>query len=292
MGNTISKEPESKSLDWKSLNDDLQINQKYLSSDSKLLIEKLTLNLQPVSEESPDNIDNIFSKFSQSHNNLIGGNNLVGDNNLVGGNQFSGFYNEQLGGNNSEDLSDTSPFISSEMYNILMKDNKPQTGGGEIEGDDSSTSATSSSGDLKKKKINKKNYKGKTDSNETTPVENATEETTAQEKSVHTDEEESNNKSQISYESSTAHDESNESKSEESSENKSEESSENKSEESSENKSAESKQDSKAKKGKKGKKGKKEKEEKGEESSIINENSNLPPSSIRTSDINMITEKS
>ena len=284
MGNTISKEPESKSLDWKSLNDDLQINQKYLSSDSKLLIEKLTLNLQPVSEESPDNIDNIFSKFSQSHNNLIGGNNLVGDNNLVGGNQFSGFYNEQLGGNNSEDLSDTSPFISSEMYNILMKDNKPQTGGGEIEGDDSSTSATSSSGDLKKKKINKKNYKGKTDSNETTPVENATEETTAQEKSVHTDEEESNNKSQISYESSTAHDESNESKSEESSENKSEESSE--------NKSAESKQDSKAKKGKKGKKGKKEKEEKGEESSIINENSNLPPSSIRTSDINMITEKS
>jgi len=267
MGNTISKEPESKSLDWNSLNSDLQINQKYLSSDSKLLIEKLTLNLHPVSEESPDNIDAIFSKFTK------------GSNSLVVGNQVGGLRNEQVGGNNSEDLSDTSPFISSEMYNILMKDNKPQIGGGEIEGDDSSTSATSSSSDNKKKKANKRNYKGKTDSNETTP----NEETTAQEKAVHANEEESVeesvNKSEISYESSSAHDET-ETKEEES-ETKEEET-----------KETETKEEEPKKKGKKAKKQEENTTQNGGESSIINENSNLPPSSIRTSDINMISESS
>ena len=274
MGNTISKEPESKSLDWNSLNSDLQINQKYLSSDSKLLIEKLTLNLHPVSEESPDNIDAIFSKFTK------------GSNSLVVGNQVGGLRNEQVGGNNSEDLSDTSPFISSEMYNILMKDNKPQIGGGEIEGDDSSTSATSSSSDNKKKKANKRNYKGKTDSNETTP----NEETTAQEKAVHANEEESVeesvNKSEISYESSSAHDET-ETKEEES-ETKEEES-ETKEEET---KETETKEEEPKKKGKKAKKQEENTTQNGGESSIINENSNLPPSSIRTSDINMISESS
>lgn len=278
MGNTFTRDTND-TIHWNSLktenlsggNDN---NYSAMSQDSKLLLNRLELNLPKIennSEEMSD-IDNIFSKSKLSNNlkPLVGG-SLGLNLGLVSESEV----NEPVQ-NNQEDLSATSPFISSEMYNLLMN-NQTQTGGaivrksiqkgGKIEGDDSSTSSTSSSNmdsddssssdeSEKKKKTKskgKKNLKGG--------------------KKVIS---ESSNSNELSYISSSAHTGKAESSSESSSASESVSESVEKSELTG---GYESSSDSYVTSVKSN-----------EVSTIKNLNNNLPNSSINTSDINMITE--
>jgi hypothetical protein len=120
MGNIITKDTDT--IHWESNKN----NNNQLTTESKLLLDRLLPDRLDASSEKPQNNQNIHQ--------------------TTGGNQ--------IGGGN---LSDTSPFISSDMYNHLIKvNNNLQRGGGNIKNvDDSSTSSTSSSEDGKKK--NKKN---------------------------------------------------------------------------------------------------------------------------------------
>jgi hypothetical protein len=121
MGNIITKDTDT--IHWESNKNN---NNNQLTTESKLLLDRLLPDRLDASSEKPQNNQNIH--------------------------QTTGI--NQLGGGN---LSDTSPFISSDMYNHLIKvNNNLQRGGGNIKNaDDSSTSSTSSSEDGKKK--NKKN---------------------------------------------------------------------------------------------------------------------------------------
>ena len=150
MGQTISKENES--LNWDSIKTE-NGGSKQLSNDSKLLLNRITLNLPAVNNDNQpsSDVENIFTKYISSN---LGSTN---EPHVKSENEFS----------------DTSPFINSEVYNNLInKTNNLQTGGN-IDGDDSSTSSTSSSSDdkdkefednkLKKKKVGKpkKMHKGR-----------------------------------------------------------------------------------------------------------------------------------
>jgi len=140
MGNTITKDNDT--INWNKLKTDNfsdSLNNKYLSNDSKLLLSKLDINLSNIPNNETDSIDDIFSKYqSQSQSQLIS-------------NEFN--TTTSLDNKNSLELSETSPFISSEMYNYLVKknqlsDNNNQKGGAlndDILNDDSSTSETSES---------------------------------------------------------------------------------------------------------------------------------------------------
>ena len=278
MGNTFTRDTND-TIHWNSLktenlsggNDNTY---SAMSQDSKLLLNRLELNLPKMennSEEMSD-LDNIFSKPKLSSNMkpLVGGG-------LIGAGLVSESEVNEPVQNNQEDLSATSPFISSEMYNILMN-NQTQTGGaivkksiqkgGKIEGDDSSTSSTSSSNmdsddssseesEKKKKTKGKKNLKGG--------------------KKIVS---ESSNSNELSYISSSAHT----GKAESSSESVSESSSASESVSDSVEKTEltggyESSSDNYVTSVKSN-----------EVSTIKNLNNNLPNSSINTSDINMITE--
>lgn len=280
MGNTFTRDTND-TIHWNSLktenlsggNDNTYSS---MSQDSKLLLNRLELNLPKIennSEEMSD-IDNIFSKPKLSINMKP----------LVGGGLFNGGLisesevNEPVQ-NNQEDLSATSPFISSEMYNLLMN-NQTQTGGaivkksvqkgGKIDGDDSSTSSTSSSNmdsddssseeSEKKKKTKtkgKKNLKGG--------------------KKIVSD---SSNSNELSYISSSAHTGKSDSVSESASASESVSESASVPPEKSELSGGyESSSDNYITSNKSN-----------EVSTIKNLNNNLPNSSINTSDINMITE--
>jgi hypothetical protein len=117
MGNIITKDTDT--IHWESNKNN---NNNQLTTESKLLLDRLLPDRLEASSEKPQNNQNI-------HQTTIG---------------------NQIGGGN---LSDTSPFISSDMYNHLIKvNNNLQRGGGNIKNeDDSSTSSTSSSEDGKKK---------------------------------------------------------------------------------------------------------------------------------------------
>jgi outer membrane biosynthesis protein TonB len=138
MGNTITKDNDT--LNWNNLKTDNfsdSLNNKYLSNDSKLLLSKLDINLSNIPNNETDSIDDIFSKY-QSQSQLIS-------------NEFN--TTTSLDNKNSLELSETSPFISSEMYNYLVKKNElngnnNQKGGAlndDVLNDDSSTSETSES---------------------------------------------------------------------------------------------------------------------------------------------------
>jgi hypothetical protein len=138
MGNTITKDNDT--LNWNNLktnNFSDSLNNKYLSNDSKLLLSKLDINLSNILNTETDSIDNIFSKY-QSQSQSIS-------------NEFN--TTTSLDNKNSLELSETSPFISSEMYNYLVKKNElngnnNQKGGAlndDVLNDDSSTSETSES---------------------------------------------------------------------------------------------------------------------------------------------------
>jgi len=167
MGNTFTRDTND-TINWNSLKtENLSNDNNYssMSNDSKLLLNRLVLNIPKGGGNSEDmsDIDNIFSKPISNIKPLVGG-SLV---------------SESESEREKNNISDTSLFISSEMYNLLMKNNDiNQNGGsiqkgGKIEGDDSSTSSTSSSNDSsdnsssdefekkEKKKIkSKKNLKG------------------------------------------------------------------------------------------------------------------------------------
>jgi len=138
MGNTFVKEKEketvnkinkiendSDTINWNSIKTEKLDSKNVggaLTDDSKLLLNRLELNL-PANENTEvfSEVDNIFSKYQKVENPV-------------------------LTNPPKSELSETSPFISSEMYNLLMKpNNTPQQTGGKINGDDSSTSSTSSS---------------------------------------------------------------------------------------------------------------------------------------------------
>jgi len=136
MGNTFAKDNDT--IHWKSLKtENISDNKKYnfMSEDSKQLLEKLELNLPKLSENTDLTSDlSVFSKNEATISTVMKP--------LVGG----GLDTETRETVNNS-LSSSSPFISSEVYNLLMKKGSVQKGG-RIEGDDSSTSSTSSSDDL------------------------------------------------------------------------------------------------------------------------------------------------
>jgi hypothetical protein len=211
MGNSVAKN-NSDTINWNNVNTDKfspNFNNKYLSNDAKTLYNRLTLNLPnfEITESEQDIDKSIFAKYTST-----------------------------VQAPSTNELSDTSPFISSEMYNYLMNQNggaKKRSGkrhkkqrGGNVDKDDSSTSSTSSSSSSSDSKKDKKKKDKKNDSDENS------------EDSVSED---------LSYVSSSAHTEQNS-----------------------------------------------ESEQSGgyENTSLTNDNSELPPSSINTSDINMISESS
>jgi hypothetical protein len=138
MGNTITKNNDT--LNWNNLKTDNfsdSLNNKYLSNDSKLLLSKLDINLSNILNNETDSIDNIFSKYQSQSQTVLNEINTT----------------TSLDNKNSHELSETSPFISSEMYNYLVKKNQldgnnNQKGGAlndNVLTDDSSTSETSES---------------------------------------------------------------------------------------------------------------------------------------------------
>jgi hypothetical protein len=227
MGNVINKDNDT--INWNNVKtDNFSDNNKnkFLTDDSKLLISKLTLNIpNPVESDEISDVEKIFSKYKVLNNTE----NKV-----------------------PNELSDTSPFISSDMYNYLMTKNvdQPKQTGGAIK-EDSSTSSTSSSSDSNTNK-NKKNVNHKK-----TSVEEPSSRTLSSSDSE-------KNGDDLSYVSSSAHTE--KEASESASESESASSSENNDNNNSTTQSG----------------GK----------SVSNDNNDLPPSSINTSDINMISESS
>ena len=128
MGNTFAKNNANDTINWNSIRTDKMSDNNVsggaLSNDSKLLLDRLALDIPNnfAETETISEVDNIFSKYQ--HVSKV---------------------------KTENELSDTSPFISSEMYNLLMKPELDRNTtvakqvGGKIEGDDSSTSETSSS---------------------------------------------------------------------------------------------------------------------------------------------------
>jgi hypothetical protein len=244
MGNVINKDNDT--INWNNVKTDKNSESTgplFLSDDSKLLASKLVLNIPDVepSESEHLDIEKIFNKYQ-----------------VV----------PEIQKNESE-LSDTSPFISSEMYKYLMNKNQLndvkvggqlKQNGGAID-EDSSTSSTSSSEEIGSKgkhndKASKKHKKEthKKQNNET----KESEESEVEDSDLESSGGASDN---LSYVSSSAH----EGEASENSSNSQEESKENSNESTSESKSTQS---------------------------VSNGNNEIPPSSINTSDINMISESS
>ena len=221
MGNVINKENDT--INWNNVKtDNFTSNNSnlFLSDDSKLLLSKLQLNLPNFSESDSDgvsDIEKIFNKYQVTSQNT----------------------------NNASELSDTSPFISSEMYNYLMTKNningqnggawgkKGKQHGGAIE-EDSSTSSTSSSGDSPQNKPKGKGKKEASSDSDSGTMSGGSDNLSYVSSSAHTDSDSG------SYES----------------------------------------EDSGANTTQSG------------GDSVPNENGDIPPSSINTSDINMISESS
>jgi hypothetical protein len=224
MGNAIAKDNDT--INWnnvKTNNFSESLGNKHLSNDSKLLLSKLEINLPDMPDSESDNIEKIFTKYQSQ----------PGSTDL---NTTTSIDNRNM---NSGELSDTSPFISSEMYNYLVNKNQlggsnKQKGGAKLDDDSSTSSTSSSSDDDSDSESEKKKGKKKQESSESK------------------EESESEN-SDLSYVSSPGETEKSESEKSESEKSESEELS---------------------------------------GGSISNNNEDLPPSSINTSDINMISESS
>ena len=293
MGNTFAKENSNDTIHWNSLDTDkisdtVKMN---LSNDSKLLLERIHIDLQTgganIETEQLTDIDNIFSNFK----------NVVKQNSPKNSAKNSAKNSPH---NSPNELSDTSPFISSEMYNLLMKpdlknNSSVQKGGGKIEDDSSTSSTSSSSGEStvestaesgsekpkpKSEQKNKKNKKiNKTESNESTESNEPSESNDSNDSNESSEPNESN---YLSYISSSAH-EGNTNESNETTEvPKKSIKSNNKTNKSYTNKRSDDYESSSD--------GYITSHVSNEESTIKNLNNKLPNSSINTSDINMITE--
>ena len=250
MGNVINKDNDT--INWNNVKTEKFSESNgalFLSDDSKLLASRLVLNIPEVepSESEHLDIEKIFNKYQ-----------------VVSGNQKDG-----------SELSDTSPFISSEMYKYLMNKNQInevkvggglKQKGGAIE-EDSSTSSTSSSEEIgtKGKHNNKEHKKQKKEAHK---KEGEKAEDKGEEEAKEEEEEEEVEESELessggasdnlSYISSSAHEGEDSEKS-----SNPQQSEENSNESTSEVNSTES---------------------------VSNGNNQIPPSSINTSDINMISE--
>jgi len=147
MGITSSKN-NTESLNWDNINTESMSstvpNLKYINEDAKILVSNLTNDENFNLENTESDNENMFTWIRK-----------LGDE----PNNKPVEKVEQA----SEEFSDTSPFISSEMYNYLMNNNNnssdtsvqkvEQQGGAK----NSSTSSTSSSAKKSTKKSNKKN---------------------------------------------------------------------------------------------------------------------------------------
>ncbi len=139
MGLTSSKQQNTESLNWDKINTESMSttmpNVNNISKDANLLISTLTINDQIDLENTDSENENLFTWIK-----------TIGDK-----------KEEPI--DNTDSFSETSAFISSDMYKYLMNKNSEsatsaaQVGGGIQE--DSSTSSTSSS-PKKNKKTNKK----------------------------------------------------------------------------------------------------------------------------------------
>ena len=220
MGNVINNDKDT--INWNNVKTDniSDNNNKFLTDDSKLLISKLTLNIpNPVESEEISDVEKIFSKYQFLNNN---------NENKI-----------------SNELSDTSPFISSDMYNYLMNKNKeqPNQTGGAIKEDSSTSSTSDSSPESESKSNENKKHINKKQNEEPSS------------KTLSSSESEKNGDN-LSYVSSSAHTEKNSD---------------------SDSESSKSNNQSTTQSG---------------GNSVSNDNNDLPPSSINTSDINMISESS
>jgi hypothetical protein len=176
MGNIITKDPDS--LDWKS-NEANKNNNQLLTSDARKLLGLLPDKLDESSEKPsmetirvPSLHSNVLPKDTINTLGPRPSKQVTAPSSLMNSNSFAqsiSSADRQIGGGkmlDTVDLSDTSPFISSDMYNNLINaNNNIQKGGAKNidtsanlkNTDDSSTSSTSSSDDEtdKKKKKNK-----------------------------------------------------------------------------------------------------------------------------------------
>ena len=140
MGLTSSKQQNTESLNWDKINTESMSttmpNVNNISKDANLLISTLTINDQIDLENTESENENLFTWIK-----------TIGD-------------KKEESIDNTDSFSETSAFISSDMYKYLMNKNSEsatsaaQVGGGIQE--DSSTSSTSSSPKKKNKKTNKK----------------------------------------------------------------------------------------------------------------------------------------
>jgi len=161
MGNIITKDPDT--IHWESNKN----NSNQLTNDAKTLLGLLPDKLD-ASSEKPTQLEPIRVASLHSDAGPKGITDSLGPrpsrkisevNNVI--------MPKQTGGSkmlDTADLSDTSPFISSDMYkNLINANNNIQTGGTQFKNaDDSSTSSTSSSDDETNKKKKKKNKSDKT----------------------------------------------------------------------------------------------------------------------------------
>jgi hypothetical protein len=150
MGIASSKN-NSESLNWDKINTESMSssvpNLNTINKDAQKLVSNLNIEENIDLEQTESDNENIFTWIRK----------LDGDQSQPQSN-----HQENVSGNNTEDFSDTSPFISSDMYKYLMNNNSSETSVGNLENNqvggakDSSTSSTSSSSDKKPK--NKKRY--------------------------------------------------------------------------------------------------------------------------------------
>lgn len=146
MGLTASKQQNTESLNWDKINTESMStsipNINNISKDANELISNLSINEQIDLENTDSDNENLFAWIK-----------TIGDDKKE-------TTNDNL---NTDSFSETSAFISSDMYKYLMNKNSDsatsnaQVGGGIQE--DSSTSSTSSSPKKSKKTKSKKNKK-------------------------------------------------------------------------------------------------------------------------------------
>jgi hypothetical protein len=220
MGQNQSKN-NSETINWNKIKTDnissSVPNFNGLSNDAKNLIASLNIPEITESQTSEITVNNILDKIS----NNLGKDDLQKFNQLL----------DQVSSQTAEDseLSATSPFISSEMYNYLISNNneeiqkggsrklKNKKGGYNLD-DDSSTSSTSSDSsmedlldsserEVKKYAENKKNKKNKLNKRKDSDSELSGGELSYLSSSAHTDGEysDSHNSKQSSSESATTH---------------------------------------------------------------------------------------
>lgn len=125
MGNTLVPQNTTESINWKNINTDSMTSDEFIKHNNRPKIEQLVQSIKNSAVNSEnDFLDQIFE------------------------NKYLSSQNDNLNENN-DSMSDTSPFISSEMYQYIVdKENEKnnQTGGGKCDLEADSATSTSSTG--------------------------------------------------------------------------------------------------------------------------------------------------